>query len=75
MADKAVIIRTCKFMINRLLSRNQFIIYALLPGRANGSKAELKEKLVRMYELKDLNAIFVLSLAHILEVGNQQDLV
>ncbi|KAM3201766.1 hypothetical protein P3L10_029390 [Capsicum annuum] len=38
MADKAVIIRTCKFMINRLLSRNQFIIYALLPGRANGSK-------------------------------------
>ncbi|PHU16434.1 40S ribosomal protein S24 [Capsicum chinense] len=45
MADKAVTIRTRKFMTNRLLSRKQF--------------AELKEKLSRMYEVKDPNAIFV----------------
>ncbi|KAL3336409.1 hypothetical protein AABB24_032251, partial [Solanum stoloniferum] len=59
MADKAVTIRTRKFMTNRLLARKQFIIDVLHPGRANVSKAELKEKLSRMYEVKDPNAIFV----------------
>ncbi|XP_031261490.1 40S ribosomal protein S24-1-like [Pistacia vera] len=60
MADsKAVTIRTRKFMTNRLLSRKQFVIDVLHPGRANVSKAELKEKLSRMYEVKDANSIFV----------------
>ncbi|KAL6978538.1 ribosomal protein S24A [Sarracenia purpurea var. burkii] len=60
MADsKAVTIRTRKFMTNRLLSRKQFIIDVLHPGRPNVSKAELKEKLARMYDVKDPNAIFV----------------
>ncbi|EXB39389.1 40S ribosomal protein S24-2 [Morus notabilis] len=60
MADsKAVTIRTRKFMTNRLLSRKQFVIDVLHPGRPNVSKAELKEKLVRMYEVKDQNSIFV----------------
>ncbi|MQL75804.1 hypothetical protein Taro_008181 [Colocasia esculenta] len=61
MADTkaAVTIRTRKFMTNRLLSRKQFVIDVLHPGRANVSKAELKEKLARMYEVKDPNAIFV----------------
>ncbi|CAI9768748.1 unnamed protein product [Fraxinus pennsylvanica] len=59
MTDKAVTIRTRKFMTNRLLSRKQFIIDVLHPGRPNVSKAELKEKLARMYEVKDPNAIFV----------------
>ncbi|GER55300.1 40S ribosomal protein S18 [Striga asiatica] len=59
MADKAVTIRTRKFMTNRLLSRKQFIIDVLHPGRANVSKAELKEKLARIYEVKDPNGIFV----------------
>ncbi|KAL3591352.1 hypothetical protein D5086_009992 [Populus alba] len=45
MADKAVTIRTRKFMTNRLLSRKQF--------------AELKEKLASLYEVKDTNTIFV----------------
>ncbi|CAL5353790.1 unnamed protein product [Camellia sinensis] len=35
------------------------IIDVLHPGRPNVSKAELKEKLSRMYEVKDPNAIFV----------------
>ncbi|MCD7461887.1 ribosomal 40S subunit protein S24B [Datura stramonium] len=43
MADKAVTIRTRKFMTNRLLARKQFVIDVLHPGRANVSKAELKE--------------------------------
>ncbi|KAL4572037.1 hypothetical protein LXL04_018805 [Taraxacum kok-saghyz] len=60
MADtKAVTIRTRKFMTNRLLSRKQFVIDVLHPGRPNVSKAELKEKLARMYEVKDPNGIFV----------------
>ncbi|RFS87622.1 hypothetical protein CH426_26550, partial [Klebsiella aerogenes] len=59
MSDKAVTIRTRMFMFNRSLARKQFIIDVLHPGRANVSKAELKEKLSRMYEVKDPNAIFV----------------
>ncbi|KAF5191342.1 40S ribosomal protein S24 [Thalictrum thalictroides] len=42
---RAVTIRTRKFMTNRLLSRKQFVIDVLHPGRPNVSKAELKEKL------------------------------
>ncbi|KAL0437469.1 UNVERIFIED_CONTAM: 40S ribosomal protein S24-1, partial [Sesamum radiatum] len=38
MADKAVTIRTRKFMTNRLLSRKQFVIDVLHPGRPNVSK-------------------------------------
>ncbi|KAE9589618.1 putative ribosomal protein S24e [Lupinus albus] len=43
MAEKAVTIRT----------RKQFIIDVLHPGRANVSKAELKEKLARIYDVKE----------------------
>ncbi|KAF2298506.1 hypothetical protein GH714_023863 [Hevea brasiliensis] len=67
MADKAVTIRTRKFMTNRLLSRKQFIIDVLHPGRPNVSKVYLdnldfcgvKEKLASLYEVKDPNTIFV----------------
>jgi len=47
MADKAVTIRTRKF------------IDVLHPGRANVSKVELKEKLARIYDVKDPNTVFV----------------
>ncbi|KAJ1691076.1 hypothetical protein LUZ63_015231 [Rhynchospora breviuscula] len=60
MADsKAVTLRTRKFMTNRLLSRRQFVIDVLHPGRANVSKSELKEKLASLYDVKDANCIFV----------------
>ncbi|KAI7996854.1 40S ribosomal protein S24-2 [Camellia lanceoleosa] len=53
-----------------LLESGNFLFYFILidliqiidvihPGRPNVSKAELKEKLSRMYEVKDPNAIFV----------------
>ncbi|CAA7408733.1 unnamed protein product [Spirodela intermedia] len=58
-AKAAVTIRTRKFMTNRLLSRKQFVIDVLHPGRANVSKVELKEKLARVYDVKDQSAIFV----------------
>ncbi|KAH9729813.1 40S ribosomal protein S24-1 [Citrus sinensis] len=45
MADtKAVTLRTRKFMTNRLLSRKQFVIDVLHPGRANVSKNGLDTK-------------------------------
>ncbi|XP_024390000.1 small ribosomal subunit protein eS24z [Physcomitrium patens] len=59
MADKACTVRTRKFMTNRLLARKQFIIDVLHPGRANVSKAELKEKLAKLYEVRDPQTIFV----------------
>ncbi|KAF8670499.1 hypothetical protein HU200_050518 [Digitaria exilis] len=80
----AVTLRTRKFMTNRLLSRKQFVLEVLHPGRANVSKvsacargglcsykagpdacdpltlqADLKDKLAKVYEVKDTNCIFV----------------
>jgi len=59
MADKVCTIRTRKFMTNRLLARRQFVVDVLHPGRANVSKAELKQKLAGMYDVRDDNCIFV----------------
>ncbi|PWZ22147.1 40S ribosomal protein S24-2 [Zea mays] len=52
-------LRTCKFMTNRLLSRKQFVLEVIHPGRPNVSKAELKERLAKIYEVKDPDCIFV----------------
>uniref|UniRef100_A0A453SED3 40S ribosomal protein S24 n=1 Tax=Aegilops tauschii subsp. strangulata TaxID=200361 RepID=A0A453SED3_AEGTS len=58
-ATTAVTLRTRKFMTNRLLARKQFVLEVIHPGRANVSKAELKERLAKVYEVKDPNCIFV----------------
>ncbi|KAF8648265.1 hypothetical protein HU200_064838 [Digitaria exilis] len=65
-AATAVTLRTRKFMTNRLLARKQFVLEVIHPGRANVSKgsrfaaqAELKERLAKVYEVKDPNCIFV----------------
>ncbi|KAM3241385.1 hypothetical protein ACQJBY_054392 [Aegilops geniculata] len=64
--EPAVTLRTRKFMTNRLLSRKQFVLEVIHPGRANVSKADprvsqadLKERLAKIYEVKDSNCIFV----------------
>eukprot|EP00873_Tetraselmis_striata_P022724 jgi/Tetstr1/442988/TSEL_031048.t1 len=62
MSEKTVTVRTRKFMTNRLLSRRQFVVDVLHPGRANCSKAELKEKLSKMYDVRDNNQIAVFGL-------------
>jgi small subunit ribosomal protein S24e len=59
MAERACTVRTRKFMTNRLLARKQFVIDVLHPGRANVSKAELKEKLSKVYDVRDPQSIFV----------------
>ncbi|KAK3258377.1 ribosomal 40S subunit protein S24B [Cymbomonas tetramitiformis] len=50
-------VRTRKFMTNRLLSRKQFICDVLHPGRPNVSKEELREKLSKMYDVRDTSQI------------------
>ncbi|KAL9674204.1 hypothetical protein QQ045_030474 [Rhodiola kirilowii] len=42
-----------------MIANIEKVIDVLHPGRANVSKAELKEKLASMYSVKDSNAIFV----------------
>mmetsp|Transcript_28499 Transcript_28499/g.90825 ORF Transcript_28499/g.90825 Transcript_28499/m.90825 type:complete len:127 (-) Transcript_28499:91-471(-) len=59
MSEKTCTVRTRKFMTNRLLQRKQFIIDVLHPGRPNVSKAELKEKLAKMYDCKDNQLVSV----------------
>jgi len=59
MSEKACTIRTRKFMTNRLLARRQFVVDVLHPGRANVSKAEIREKLSTMYDVREPNTIFV----------------
>merc|ERR1712154_511490 len=59
MSDKACRIRTRKFLTNRLLQRRQFVIDVLHPGRPNVAKAELREKLSKMYDVRDINNIFI----------------
>ncbi|KAI3784726.1 hypothetical protein L1987_43831 [Smallanthus sonchifolius] len=56
-----VTIRTRKFTTKRLLSKKQFVIDVLHPGRLNvfKLKVDLKEKMGKMYEVKDPNAIYV----------------
>ncbi|KAL0043744.1 hypothetical protein WJX82_005446 [Trebouxia sp. C0006] len=58
MAEKSCTIRTRKFMTNRLLYRKQFVIDVLHPGRPNVPKAELKEKLAKMYDVRDPQQVF-----------------
>jgi len=58
MADSAVIIRTRKFLTNRLLQRKQMVVDILHPSRANVSKDELREKLAKMYKVEK-EVIFV----------------
>jgi len=46
-------------MKNKLLQRRQFVIDVLHPGRPNVPKAELKEKLGKMYDVRDNQSVFV----------------
>merc|ERR1719178_143848 len=49
MADTATI-RTRKFITNPLLGRKQMVVDVIHPGRANVSKAEVREKLAELYK-------------------------
>ena len=60
MADAgAVTVKTKKFITNRLLQRKQFLIEVVHPGLAGVSKADLKEKLAKMYKVTDPSCILL----------------
>ncbi|CEG01807.1 Ribosomal S24e conserved site [Ostreococcus tauri] len=59
MTNTSCTIRTRKFMTNRLLQRRQFICDVLHPGRANVSKAELQEKIAKMYNVSDEKCVSI----------------
>lgn len=59
MADAAVTVKTKKFITNRLLQRRQFLVEVVHPGLAGVSKADLKEKLTKMYKVADPSCILL----------------
>mmetsp|Transcript_22667 Transcript_22667/g.73720 ORF Transcript_22667/g.73720 Transcript_22667/m.73720 type:complete len:127 (+) Transcript_22667:26-406(+) len=52
-------VRTRKFLTNRLLGRKQFVVDVLHPSKANVPKSELKEKIAKMYDVRDPACIFL----------------
>ncbi|GMI37564.1 hypothetical protein TeGR_g10656 [Tetraparma gracilis] len=48
----AVTIRTRKFIKNALLQRRQMLVEIVHPGKANASRADIKEALATMYKTK-----------------------
>ncbi len=59
MSSEAVTLRTKKFITNRLLQRRQFVVDVVHPGLAGVSKADLKEKLAKMYSVSDPSCILL----------------
>mmetsp|Transcript_20795 Transcript_20795/g.84662 ORF Transcript_20795/g.84662 Transcript_20795/m.84662 type:complete len:133 (+) Transcript_20795:99-497(+) len=57
--SKSCTIRTRKCIVNKLLARKQFIIDVLHPDRAVVSRAEISEKLSKMFKVSDLQSIVV----------------
>mmetsp|Transcript_22231 Transcript_22231/g.43682 ORF Transcript_22231/g.43682 Transcript_22231/m.43682 type:complete len:138 (-) Transcript_22231:663-1076(-) len=55
--NNAVTIRTRKYVANPLMARRQFVVDVLHPGRACVSKAELKEKIAKMFKVKDADSV------------------
>ncbi|EEA06517.1 40S ribosomal protein S24, putative [Cryptosporidium muris RN66] len=50
-------IRIRKFLNNPLLARRQFVVDVIHPGIGGISKADLKEKLAKLYKVSDANCI------------------
>merc|ERR1712023_228424 len=57
--SESVTIRTKKFITNQLLQRKQFVVEVIHPGAAGVSKADLKEKLAKMYKVADSGCILL----------------
>lgn len=51
MSTSTAVIRTRKFMTNRLLARKQMVCDVLHPGLSSVSKKEIREKLAAMYKV------------------------
>ena len=54
-----VTLRTRKFMRNSLMQRRQMVIDVIHPNKANVSKADLREMIVKSHSVKDPKTIFL----------------
>ena len=54
-----VSVKTKKFITNRLLQRKQFLVEVVHPGLAGVSKADLKDKIAKMYKVSDPSTILL----------------
>jgi len=57
MSAQPVTIRTRKFIRNPIMSRKQFIVDIIHPGRANVSKSELREMIAKSHKVSDVQLI------------------
>lgn len=57
MATQPVTIRTRKFIRNPLMSRKQFVIDVIHPGRPNVAKSELMEMIAKSHKVSDVKLI------------------
>ena len=55
----AVTIRVRKYMRNSLLSRHQFVVDVIHPGRANVSKADIQAQIAKFRDVRDPTTIFL----------------
>ncbi|KAN0003750.1 hypothetical protein ACTFIZ_009897 [Dictyostelium cf. discoideum] len=59
MDKAAVVVRTRKVLTNRLLSRKQFVVEVVHPGKANVSKKDLKATIAKLHKVADPETIFL----------------
>eukprot|EP00300_Choanocystis_sp_HF-7_P042286 c9046_g1_i1.p1 GENE.c9046_g1_i1~~c9046_g1_i1.p1 ORF type:complete len:154 (+),score=13.90 c9046_g1_i1:49-462(+) len=59
MSEGTVTLRTRKVLNNRLLSRKQMILDVNHPGKASVSRADLREKIAKMYKVQDPRCVQV----------------
>jgi len=57
MSDGVVVLRTKKFLLNRLLSRKQMVLEVLHPGQANVSKEKLTELIAKKFKTDVKNVV------------------
>jgi len=57
MTDNAVTIRTKQFLRNPLLNRQQCTVEVLHPGLASVSKKDIREKLAKLYKVKETDSV------------------
>jgi len=62
MSESSITLRTRKVLNNRLLQRKQMILDIAHPGRAGVSRADLREKLSKMYSVQDPRCVQVYGL-------------
>ena len=67
--EQTYTLRTRKFMTNPLLSRKQMVVDIIHPNRNSPPKSEIREKLAKLYRVKDAKSIFLFGFKHLFGGG------